>query len=329
MVTYLLPSTCVNSPMKTTFLLLIACFGVSLLEAQESVSAPQPTPEDSQVAPASTLEKGEIKAYKAVGDVGIYDAEDNRIGDLKSGEILEHGSVLVTGEKSNALLMFSNGSSINVGANSKVEFAVFLQAPFDPIKGRYATLKADPSTSKAHLFVHYGEVLGTVKKLQHTSVFDVETPVGTASVRGTTFFVSYGLDETNENYMMQIGNFDGEVIVESSFDAELVMSDGGVAAATYNPYSGPRLYQIPPKALVLIAASRDFGFPLASEMPQQPIFTQFADFFTTQRVQGMLEAINAINGAKVWPIFTPQDSPVKDEVNQDLPLDNPDLPLSP
>lgn len=279
------------------------------LPEQASSTAPQEEAEETQESAkrsmdSTGLEPGTIKAFQVKGDVKVYE-EDNLIGKLRRGQDLHQGMTIVTAQKSGALLMFSNGSTLNVGEQTKLELTVFLQAPFDASQGRYAMLKEDPSTSKAHSFLHFGEAIGTVKKLKSTSIFDIESPIGTAGIRGTTFYVSYGLNENSGNYMMQVSNFDGEVIIESALEAQLVMSDGSVAAGRFNPYSGPKLYQVPKQTLVILEAPADLPLGPKELMPSYSPHSDFSDFFGSSNIQSMLQEINAVTGNTGPTIFTP------------------------
>lgn len=273
---------------------LIALFLPSLLLAEESEENTLVKEIERAVAEAK-LPPGDMRAFQVKGTVEIMDAQGN-LERLKRGAKIQQGVTIITGENSGTLLMLSNGSTLNLGAKTKFEIAVYLQEPFDPAKGRYAMLKADPSTSKTHAYIHHGEVIGTVKKLHSTSTFAIESPIGSAGVRGTTFFVSFGINQDSGNYMMQISNFDGNVVVESQLEAQVVMSDGSVAAGKYNPYSGPKLYEIPKKTLVVLEADRSLNLGNPEDMPTHSTITEFKDFFENDNIQRMIDEVVAANG---------------------------------
>lgn len=283
----------------------------------------------------SKLPPGEIRAFQVKGTVNIVDIEDNVIERLKRGQTIQQGTIVKSEENSGALLMLSNGATINLGPNTKLEVAVFLQEPFDKSKGRFAMLKEDPSTSKLHAFLHHGEVLGNVKKLASASTFAVETPVGTAGVRGTTFFVSFGINETSGNYTMRISNLDGDVVVESPLEAQVVMSDGSIAAGKYNPYSGPKLYEVPKESVIVIEADLSLNLGNPAKMPRYGNATSFKAFTRSPGFQTMLGELNTFLGGNIGGtvlLFSPEGmtGPTDRSVGgTQTPRVEPDIPISP
>lgn len=111
---------------------------------------------------------------------------------LKKKDIISENHTVIAGEASTATLVFSNGSTINVVEKSTLVISEFLQNPFStPFAMAIAT--EEPTTSTTKLNLKNGEVVCKVKKLRidEGSSLTVETPVGAAGVRGTTFAVSY------------------------------------------------------------------------------------------------------------------------------------------
>ena len=201
------------------------------------------------------LPLGDIKAFQVKGKVTWKNSEGKEMGPLKRGQMLQENAWIFTNVKSSTLLMFSNGSTINLGEKTQLEIQVYAQNPYDPKMGMYLTLKEDPSLSKCHMYLHAGELIGTVQKLREDSTYQIETPLATAGIMGTTYYVGFGINKATGNYLCQVSNFDGKVLVDTPLEAELVMSDGSVANGEYNPYAGPKVYDVPEKTLILILRS--------------------------------------------------------------------------
>lgn len=111
--------------------------------------------------------------------------------DQNGAKITEDNLVITTGEDSRVILVFSNGATINLGANSKMDILAFRQ---DPFAGDFAMKDASsepPAASRTEIFLRSGELVGNVKKLNPESTFIVKTPAGAAGIRGTTFRVVF------------------------------------------------------------------------------------------------------------------------------------------
>lgn len=110
------------------------------------------------------------------------------------------------------VLSFSNGSNLVMQRGSDLYIDTLRQEDYDERQGAYGALASDPSRSYTKVFLSEGEVLGHTKRLRADSVFQVETPVGTAGIRGTRFRV--GVTMVGNQIVMSLANFDGTVILE-------------------------------------------------------------------------------------------------------------------
>lgn len=147
------------------------------------------------LASAQTSSKvvGRIVAAKVVGAVMVTDVRDpmhpHKL--VERGEVTE-GQIVSTGDDAKVLLVFSNGATLNLGARSTLSIEEFLQDPFNhPVK--VSELTEEPTTSITKLNLVKGELMSNVKHLHREkgSVFSVQTPVGAAGIRGTTFQIVY------------------------------------------------------------------------------------------------------------------------------------------
>ena len=281
----------------STFVLLYALFfGLAYAQTGNTKEWTGKDSEDVNRPSDVDMEQGDIKAFQVRGDVRIIDKESNSSEKLSRGQTFSHKTLVVTGDNSGALLMFSNGSTVNLGANTRLDISVYLQEPYDPSLGKYVTLPEDPSTSKTELSLEQGELMGNVNKLRSTSTYEVETPVGTAGVRGTTFYVSYGLNANTQNYMMQISKIEGDVYIESEFNSDVVMNNAGVAVGEYNPLVGARVYDVPDDALVIIEADRSLDLGEVDVLNKMEVFTRFEDFISDPNNRRLLEELDDATG---------------------------------
>jgi hypothetical protein len=111
---------------------------------------------------------------------------------LAKGVTFGEGNRVKTADKSSAIVLLSNGSKVLVNPNAVVHFKVLKQEDG-------SLLSPDPENksqkekgaSVTEIEVESGKVIGDVKKLASGSVFTLKTPVGTVSIKGTVFSVSY------------------------------------------------------------------------------------------------------------------------------------------
>ena len=63
----------------------------------------------------------------------------------------------------------------------------FEQVPFDAGGRKVSDLEGEPSNSKVELDLDFGSMVVKTKKLKKGSTFNINSPVGTAGIRGTEF----------------------------------------------------------------------------------------------------------------------------------------------
>ncbi len=141
---------------------------------------------DNTVSTVDSLQKGNIKAFLVKGKVTITDTF-GKTTPLKRGAIFRDGTTINTGKDATAVVILSNGSSIRLGPNSELKIDEFEQESFDPSAGSYLTLVQDPSKSVTKVSLQNGMIAGETKHLSSSSEYVVNTPVGSAGIRGTKF----------------------------------------------------------------------------------------------------------------------------------------------
>lgn len=134
---------------------------------------------------AVEAKNGNIRVIKVKGTPVVTSTADNSSSELKEGLFLQQGHSIKTDKDSEAILLFSNGTTITVKPETNFVIDQFLQSPFDSSKVDYAHLKHEPSVSKTKVTVSEGSIAGDVCKLNKGSTFNIGTPVGVAGIRGT------------------------------------------------------------------------------------------------------------------------------------------------
>ena len=132
------------------------------------------------------------------------------------GDILRKGDAISTDALSGAKLVFSTGAMIDVKEETNVLISEFSQQAFGGSQ-TYSQLAADPSQSQVLLELNYGELEGHVKKLQKDSTFDIQSPIGTAAIRGTRFVTVYTYNKVRDELNFAVKNVDGIIELTSEF----------------------------------------------------------------------------------------------------------------
>ena len=131
---------------------------------------------------------GAIIVLSAKGLVQAIDPQGNLVlGTLKPGAVLAEGYSLKTGFGGEAALLFSNGTVATLEPRSKVRIDSFLQKNFNGGNQKLSEVQQEPSTSQIKLDLDSGSLVVQTKKLDRSSSFTIESPVGTAGIRGTEF----------------------------------------------------------------------------------------------------------------------------------------------
>jgi len=190
---------------------------------------------------------GAIKAACVIGDVSAVNQETQEVVPLHNDDLLFQHYAIKTSANSSIVLVFSNGSTVRLGASAELVIHEFLQDPFAESGLAMNGLKQEPVPSSTKLRLERGELTGHVTKLHRDSTYNVEMPCGVAGIRGTTFRHVYrpnanggGLFSaaTSEGTVVFTGPDGKEVPVPS--DVELsgrVRPRGGFATFDTNPLS--------------------------------------------------------------------------------------------
>ncbi len=172
---------------------------------------------------AHAMEQGVVRAFMVEGNVSLVNNNTGETITLRPRQDFSDGYTVVTGSDSSALLLFSNGTSINVTENTSFNISQYLQQNYDQRRGSFLRLREEPSPSSTDVMLNYGEVVGETRKLREDSNMVVRTPVGSAGIRGTTFIVRYD-PATQSAYFV---NMEGAVVVTNDITGEMItVADG-------------------------------------------------------------------------------------------------------
>ncbi len=202
---------------------------------------------------------GQIKVAKIEGQV-LKLAANGTTTPLKDGDVLTEADTVTTGKGSSLVLVFMNGSSVKLGADSRLAIDEFKMDPLaQPINA--STLKAEPSVSKTTLNLAYGEMVGDVKKLSKSSSYSIKTPVGAAGIRGTIYRIVFR-PSANGKAFFTISTAEGHVLMQGVTTQDIPVDEGKevvVEIDTDNPTHPVIVTQDIPQATatVIQAAAQD------------------------------------------------------------------------
>ena len=133
---------------------------------------------------------GKIRAVKVDGNVWQVLQSSGQRERLNVGDFLRQGNLVETAADGSAILLFDNGSTMNLRPGTKFSINEFLRDPFDAQKVDYKNLKNEPTRSVTKVKVQEGAIFFDIPKLSDGSTCDIQNPLGTAGIRGTAGFVA-------------------------------------------------------------------------------------------------------------------------------------------
>ncbi len=177
---------------------------------------------------------GRIVAAKVAGTVTVANrgASLQEAVALRQGDTVAQDTTVRTGPNSSVILVFENGSSLNLGGDSTMDIEEFLMEPWaNP--GPIGELEAEPTTSTTRVHLTRGELVGNVKKLNREagSEFRVGTPVGAAGIRGTTFRIVFRPDSSGRVFFT-LSTAEGVVLFEAPAAAGVSVETGNEVAVS-------------------------------------------------------------------------------------------------
>ena len=213
-------------------ILCVAILGVfaGLLPAGAQTATTAPA------APARV--KGKIIVARVLGHVEVISNADGHSRTLHDGDFISDQTTVVTAVGSTVILAFSNGATVDVAADTHLNIEQFEQDPFaEDVK--FSELKREPTTSTTRLSLTKGELVGKVVHLNidRGSEFTVQTPVGAAGIRGTTFQITYNPGPNGQAFFT-ITTLDGTVVFTGTTVLPVNVPAGQQVVVTFNSTNG-------------------------------------------------------------------------------------------
>ena len=244
---------------------------------------------------------GAIIVLSAKGLVQAIDPQGNLVlGTLKPGAVLAEGYSLKTGFGGEAALLFSNGTVATLEPRSKVRIDSFLQKNFNGGNQKLSEVQQEPSTSQIKLDLDSGSLVVQTKKLDRSSSFTIESPVGTAGIRGTEFQLGISpAGETKLDVSTSSVSFTptGGVPVLVSQGKGLDVSQGGVV--NQRP--------IDPVISINISNKNSFASNIAGQIPMS----------TVGQAKEKATALASVSGTKNSGSQNSSDEPESDQDDAD------------
>lgn len=186
------------------------------------------------------MQEGQIVAKKIVGKVTVE--LNGTATELHDNDRVSQSAKVITAKDSSVILVFSNGATTQLGADTTLVIEEFMQDPFAQ-QIDVGALTQEPTTSHTKLHLTHGELVGKVAHLKHDqgSYFTVQTPVGAAGIRGTTFRIVFRPTGTGQAFaVFSLSTLEGNVNFQQGGGAQpstpapgqVQPTPGGVPVAT-------------------------------------------------------------------------------------------------
>ena len=138
----------------------------------------------------SQKQAGAVIIISMEGGVTVKKADGTALPpqEVAVGKSIYDGHTLEGPQGAKAVLLFSNGSLTTLdGKDYKFQFVInqFKQETFEGSPDTLGEAEAEPSQSTTKLSLNYGEMYFKVKKLNAGSSFEIDSPIGSAGIRGT------------------------------------------------------------------------------------------------------------------------------------------------
>jgi hypothetical protein len=159
------------------FALILACVFL-IVDAQAAGKRKNPT---SKVFVAETKGEAQIDNGEKIEPLSV-----------KTAYSVE-GTTIETKADSIDTLVFSNGTSIIIGPNSRLEVKKFLQEPFTPNRN---DLEVEPSISQTVVKLMRGSIGLCTSRMVAGSAMTYQTPHGNVSIRGHKIMIEVAENET-------------------------------------------------------------------------------------------------------------------------------------
>ena len=171
------------------------------------------------------------------GKATCLNLEDEFLIDLDSssvGKKIGEKSILATGKDGSVGLLFSNGTLVTVKPGTRFYLREYSQKTFNPSDLPLPSkLKEEPSQSRFHAHLDFGELVVKVPKLREGSNMILSSPLGTAGIRGTMFQFMAVRNPVTEDITGGLNLISGDVsFTDLNGNAQTMMSGQSVHVAS-------------------------------------------------------------------------------------------------
>ena len=149
----------------------------------------------------NTFQKGATILLSITGEVNVKDDGEEKSAVAKEKQIFLPGARIETGGEGEAVVLFSNGTSLAVGKKTNFLVKMFGQKEFNASKEAMESVVEETSPSRINLDLEIGELVVVVKKLNRDSSLVVSSSLAFAGVRGTSFSINAQEDSTSVNVL--------------------------------------------------------------------------------------------------------------------------------
>lgn len=131
--------------------------------------------------------RGALILVSKSGDVSFETPAGEKAPVVVVGNPIPPSYTIITGSDGELLGLLSNGTLLTVTEGTRMKVKTFKQEPFIDGGEKLRDLPGEPSRSKVEIDLEIGSLVVKTKKLNKGSVFDINSPVGVAGIRGTEF----------------------------------------------------------------------------------------------------------------------------------------------
>ena len=200
------------------------------------------------------IQAGQIQAASVEGQV-LKLVNSGPAVPVKDGDQLTESDTITTGANSGVVLVFMNGSSVKLGADSRLAIDEFKMDPLAEdvkmadFKDRK---KGEPSISRTNLNLVYGDMVGDVRRLNKSSSYSIKTPAGAAGIRGTIYRIVFRPD-ANGRAFFTVSTAEGLVVMQGVTAVEIPIPVGKEVVVTVDiPDASPGAVAKAPSAPVIV-----------------------------------------------------------------------------
>jgi hypothetical protein len=209
---------------------------------------------NASLSRAENKSAGTVLIVEVAGEIRFEknDGSNAAKNDFKIGSVLPVGYFAITGQGGSLVCLLSNGTLLTVRENSRIRITSFEQEAFDPSGMTMEKLDKEPSSSKVLLDLNVGSMVVKTKKLSRESILDIESPVGTAGIRGTEFQLGFSetagveLDVTESTVAFTPKGGEAQMVTQGS--GLSVSITGQVVARPLNPVVAQQINVLSEKA---------------------------------------------------------------------------------